>query len=92
MERHNCPNCGAPIESTQCPYCGTVFYDFTTLDSDKPTYIRMNWHGNQIVFMAIMRSAEIEVRDDPIPYYVDNKNGNDTDTYRSHCQHRIYDP
>ena len=73
MERHNCPNCGAPIESTQCPYCGTVFYDFTTLDSDKPTYIRMNWHGNQIVFRAIMRSAEIEVRDDPIPYYADNR-------------------
>ena len=73
MERYNCPNCGAPIESTQCPYCGTVFYDFTALDSDKPTYIRMNWHGNQIVFRAIMRSAEIEVRDDPIPFYVDNK-------------------
>ena len=73
MERHNCPNCGAPIQSTQCPYCGTVFYDFTVLDSDKPTYIRMNWHGNQIVFKAIMRSAEIEVRDDPISYYVDNK-------------------
>ena len=73
MERHNCPNCGAPIESTQCPYCGTVFYDFTALDSDKPTYIRMNWHGNQIVFRAIMRSAEIEVSNDPIPFYVDNK-------------------
>ena len=73
MERHNCPNCGAPITETQCPYCGTVFYDFAALDSDKPTYIRMNWHGNQIVFRAIMRSAEIEVRDDPIPYYVDNK-------------------
>ena len=73
MERHNCPNCGAPIQSTQCPYCGTVFYDFTALDSDKPTYIRMNWHGNQIVFRAIMRSADIEVRDDPISYYVDNK-------------------
>lgn len=73
MEKHNCPNCGAPIESTQCPYCGTVFYDFTTLDSDNPTYIRMNWHENQIVFRAIMRSAEIEVHDDPIPYYVDNR-------------------
>lgn len=74
MERHNCPNCGAPIQSTQCPYCGTVFYDFTVLDSDKPTYIRMNWHGNQMVFRAIMRSAEIEIHSyDPISYYVDNK-------------------
>lgn len=22
----NCPNCGAPITSHQCEYCGTVFY------------------------------------------------------------------
>ncbi len=73
MKRHNCPNCGAPITETECPYCGTVFYDFASIDSDKPTYIRMNWYGNQIVFRAIMRSAEIEVRDDSIPYYVDNK-------------------
>ena len=21
----NCPNCGAPITSEQCPYCGSVF-------------------------------------------------------------------
>lgn len=73
-EKLNCPNCGAHIQSTQCPYCGTVFYDFTSIDSDKPTYIRMNWHGNQIVFKAIMRAADIEIHnDDPISYYVDNK-------------------
>lgn len=23
----NCPNCGAPITSTQCEYCGTMFPD-----------------------------------------------------------------
>lgn len=73
-EKLNCPNCGAPITETECPYCGTVFYDFTVLDSDKPSYIRMNWHGNQIVFRAIMRAADIEITSgDPISYYVDNK-------------------
>ena len=61
MTRHNCPNCGAPIESTQCPYCGTVFYDFTVIDSDKPTYIRMNWRGHQMVFKAVMRSVEVNM-------------------------------
>jgi len=61
MTRHNCPNCGAPIESTQCPYCGTVFYDFTVMDSETPTYIRMNWYGHQMVFRALMRSAEINM-------------------------------
>lgn len=24
----NCPNCGAPIETAKCPYCGTLFIDF----------------------------------------------------------------
>ena len=24
----NCPNCGAPITSSKCEYCGTVFRDF----------------------------------------------------------------
>ena len=62
MKRHNCPNCGAPIEATQCPYCGTVFYDFTVIDSDKPTYIRMNWHGHQMVFKAVMQSVEVNMR------------------------------
>lgn len=24
-DEFNCPNCGAPIISTECPYCGSVF-------------------------------------------------------------------
>lgn len=23
--KSNCPNCGAPITGTECPYCGSVF-------------------------------------------------------------------
>ena len=59
MTRHNCPNCGAPITETQCPYCGTVFYDFSVIDMDKPSYIQMKYNGQIIIFRAIMRSAEI---------------------------------
>lgn len=25
---HNCPNCGAPIVSVRCSYCGTIHRDF----------------------------------------------------------------
>ena len=25
----NCPNCGAPIISSQCEYCGTIFSKFS---------------------------------------------------------------
>ena len=23
----NCPNCGAPIKTDKCPYCGTTFVE-----------------------------------------------------------------
>lgn len=30
----NCPNCGAPITSNQCSYCGTLFELKTTRKAD----------------------------------------------------------
>ena len=48
----NCPNCGAPIKTDKCPYCGTtfvepnimtvyadnrVFMSFEVLDADERT-------------------------------------------------------
>lgn len=60
MERYNCQNCGAPIESAQCPYCGTMLYDFVAMDSDKPAYIRINLHGRVITFSAVVNSADLE--------------------------------
>ena len=24
MNKNSCPNCGAPVHSLQCPYCGTL--------------------------------------------------------------------
>ena len=37
----NCPNCGAPIETEKCPYCGTVFLDFAAMDADQPFYMKV---------------------------------------------------
>lgn len=31
----NCPNCGAPIASSQCEYCGTILYDHRRLEIEK---------------------------------------------------------
>ena len=71
MKRTNCPNCGAPINEVVCPYCGTVFYDFTAIDSEKPTYIRMNMDGKQFVFKALMVSANIDLKQDEYPLFAD---------------------
>ena len=58
----NCPNCGAPIESEQCPYCGSVFIDFACLDADKPFYIKVK-HAGQI-FISKVRLASISTHTD----------------------------
>lgn len=55
----NCPNCGAPISSEKCPYCGTVFYDFSCIDFMEPTYIKIKHNGEIIMCKAIARHAGI---------------------------------
>ena len=42
MKELNCPNCGAPIIDNICPYCGTYFYDFATLEIGKVGHIKIN--------------------------------------------------
>lgn len=39
----NCPNCTAPITSSKCPYCGTVFEepDVVTLYADNAIFAQM---------------------------------------------------
>lgn len=59
MKELNCPNCGAPITDVTCPYCGTVFYDFATIRDDKPTYIRIKFNDDYLVWRAKMNTATI---------------------------------
>ena len=66
-DKLNCPNCGAPITGVECPYCGSVFYDFATLDSTRPTYIRMVWNDQIITSRAVMRTATINIEYDALP-------------------------
>ena len=66
-DKLNCPNCGAPITGVECPYCGSVFYDFVTLDSTKPTYIRMVWDDQIITSRVVMRTATINIEYDALP-------------------------
>lgn len=40
MKKFNCPNCGAPITTDVCQYCGTVFLDFAAIQTNKPSYIK----------------------------------------------------
>lgn len=67
-EKLNCPNCGAPIESHKCAYCGTVFYDFAEFEVGKSAYIRMKIHENLNVFKALLNSVDVLQETDEIMY------------------------
>lgn len=60
----NCPNCGAPISSEKCPYCGTVFYDFSTIELNQPAYIKIKHDGEIILCKAILRECRFALRND----------------------------
>ena len=68
-EKLNCPNCGAPITGVECEYCGTLFYDFASIDLDKPTYLKIKWNDQIITCKAVMRSFNIELTNETIDCY-----------------------
>ena len=65
----NCPNCGAPIESERCPYCGTVFIDFASMDADKPFYMKIKQNGE--VFIVKVRLNSMEITQGEFIEYID---------------------
>lgn len=66
IERTNCPNCGGPIESEKCKYCGTMFYDFSAIEIDKPCYLKIK-HGNMIMTVkAVAKNVECNMSTDTV--------------------------
>ena len=65
----NCPNCGAPIESERCPYCGSLFVDFACVSMDEPFYMKIKHCGNILIVKVAMTS--MTMRSDAEPLYCD---------------------
>ena len=43
MRDYNCPNCGAPVTSHICEYCGTVIFDFGEISMEKPCWVAVDF-------------------------------------------------
>lgn len=65
----NCPNCGAPITSEQCPYCGTLFYDFSAIEIGKPCFLKIKLDNNIMLVKAISRNIDINMSSDTVEAY-----------------------
>ena len=55
----NCPNCGAPITDTKCPYCGTIHYDFANLKVGDISFIRLKLGDTLYTFKAVVNGLSI---------------------------------
>lgn len=62
----NCPNCGAPIETEKCPYCGTMFLDFAAMDADQPFYMKVKQGGKIYILKVKMSSMELRIEPNDI--------------------------
>ena len=66
----NCPNCGAPIdyEKNKCVYCGTWYYDFSCIPSDRPFFLRINTGENRTVLArTILHNAMLTIAPNTFP-------------------------
>lgn len=76
MDKHNCPNCGAPIETAECPYCGTMFLDFGAIDIQnpgKPVFLRFRDGTRTILRKVVLTNATIRVDPGFVPFYADSR-------------------
>ena len=64
----NCPNCGAPIDGHKCSYCGTVIFDFASIEVGKPIWISLKSESGDI-YMAHVIPEIMEFRQCPPEEY-----------------------
>ena len=69
----NCPNCGAPIENDICPYCGTLIWDFATIDLHKPRWIKVEYAGKIMMVRAMLTTLTMNMNQPIITTFADQK-------------------
>ena len=73
----NCPNCGAPIDSDKCPYCGTRLVNVADLEAGEPIWlIFKDRNFDNIVrgVRVLVTGIDISViNPDPVVFYADSQ-------------------
>lgn len=71
MNSDKCLKCGAYNSEAACPFCEATSYDFTTIDDEKPTYIRIKWHNTIMTLRVLLRSIDLTSAQEAIPTLAD---------------------
>ena len=74
MSITNCPNCGAPVVSNKCDYCGTYIFDFSQISMGEACWISVDLgDGNKHLLHVILNNASVDANYNEISYYADNR-------------------
>ena len=74
MSIKNCPNCGAPVVSNKCDYCGTYIFDFSQISMGEPCWISVDLgDGSKKLLHVILNNARVDANYNEISYYADNR-------------------
>lgn len=74
MSIKNCPNCGAPVVSNKCDYCGTYIFDFSQIKMGEACWISVDLgDGSKRLLHVILNDASVDVSHHDISYYADNR-------------------
>jgi len=72
-EHRNCPNCAAPYEigKDRCPYCGTAYFDMSTVDMDthEPFYLSIKVNGMLITQLVQPVTCSVSIERDDVYAY-----------------------
>lgn len=61
MSIRKCPNCGAPVVSNKCDYCGTYIFDFSQISMGEPCWISVDLgDGNKRLLRVILENATMD--------------------------------
>lgn len=74
MSIRNCPNCGAPVVSNKCDYCGTYIFDFSQIKMGEPCWVSVDLgDGHKRLLHVILNNASVDVDCNEISSYADNR-------------------
>ena len=66
----NCPNCAAPYDlaENRCPYCGTAYFDMSTVDFDnrEPFYLKIKVNGYMITQLVVPETCAFSSEEEKV--------------------------
>ena len=71
----NCPNCGAPIDSDKCPYCGTRLINIADLEIGEKVWLIFKDRDRNVSrgFRIMVNHISVTESQDAMPFYADNE-------------------